>query len=42
MIGKLRNSQNEKLGSDCERRSEKMKAEERKKTGEDEALRKLK
>ena len=35
IIGKLRNSQNEKLVCGCERRSEKMKDKERTKTGED-------
>jgi len=38
MIDKLRNSQNEKLGCDGERRSGKMKAKERKKTDEDKEL----
>jgi len=38
MTGKLRNSQDEKLGCDCERRTEKMKAKERKKTGKDRVM----
>jgi len=31
VIGKLRNSQNEKLGCDCERKSEKIKAKKSRK-----------